>query len=163
DGKFLVYSVMPQEGDGEIVVRNLATGAEWRQPRGGRASPTGGAPKAGAGEGQGVKGTPPDVGAFFGGPFAFTADRKRLGFPITPTNDEAETAKKENKADAVTKPALGGMDLATGKVTRIEGARSCTLSDKGGNFLFYQRESKAEASKEEKKTDDEAGDEFWGD
>ena len=31
DGRFLVYSFMPQEGDGELVVRDLKTGQERRE------------------------------------------------------------------------------------------------------------------------------------
>src|SRR5258706_14706860 len=31
DGKFLAYALFPQEGDGELVVRNLATGKEARE------------------------------------------------------------------------------------------------------------------------------------
>ena len=34
DGKFVAYAYMPQDGDGEIVVRNIATGVDWRAPRG---------------------------------------------------------------------------------------------------------------------------------
>ncbi|HYV00201.1 MAG TPA: hypothetical protein VE977_15335, partial [Pyrinomonadaceae bacterium] len=34
DGKFIAYAFMPQDGDGEIVVRNIAAGTEWRAPRG---------------------------------------------------------------------------------------------------------------------------------
>jgi dienelactone hydrolase len=34
DGTWLVYALTPQDGDGELVVRNLKTGAERRQPRG---------------------------------------------------------------------------------------------------------------------------------
>ncbi|MBI4890968.1 MAG: hypothetical protein HY821_10120, partial [Acidobacteria bacterium] len=30
DGKFLAYSYMPQDGDGDIVIRELSTGKEWR-------------------------------------------------------------------------------------------------------------------------------------
>src|SRR5437879_3219251 len=37
DGKFIAYAFMAQDGDSEIVVRNLASGAEWRAPRGYRA------------------------------------------------------------------------------------------------------------------------------
>ena len=36
DGKFVAYAFMPQDGDGEIVVRNIATSKEWRAPRGHR-------------------------------------------------------------------------------------------------------------------------------
>jgi dipeptidyl aminopeptidase/acylaminoacyl peptidase len=34
DGAWLVYALVPQDGDGELVVRNLKTGAETRQARG---------------------------------------------------------------------------------------------------------------------------------
>src|ERR1043165_7800757 len=34
NGKFIAYAFMPQDGDGEIVVRNIAAGTEWRAPRG---------------------------------------------------------------------------------------------------------------------------------
>jgi len=34
DGAWLVYALVPQDGDGEMVARNLKTGREWRHPRG---------------------------------------------------------------------------------------------------------------------------------
>src|SRR5213595_2420323 len=34
DGKFVAYAFMAQDEDSEIVARNLATGQEWRAPRG---------------------------------------------------------------------------------------------------------------------------------
>src|SRR6266516_7281885 len=34
DGKLVAYAYMAQDGDSEIVVRNLASGAEWHAPRG---------------------------------------------------------------------------------------------------------------------------------
>src|SRR6266705_2942113 len=34
DGKFIAYAFMAQDSDSEIVVRNLASSAEWRAPRG---------------------------------------------------------------------------------------------------------------------------------
>ena len=34
DGKFVAYALVPQDGDGEVVVRNIATGVEWRHSRG---------------------------------------------------------------------------------------------------------------------------------
>src|SRR2546426_4948545 len=37
DGKFVAYALVPQDGDGEVVVRNLASGVEWRALR--RAAP----------------------------------------------------------------------------------------------------------------------------
>src|SRR5438045_93084 len=37
NGQYAAYAVMPQEGDGEYVVRNLATAQEWRLTTGGSA------------------------------------------------------------------------------------------------------------------------------
>lgn len=34
DGNWIAYSLAPQDGDGELIVRNRQTGREWRQPRG---------------------------------------------------------------------------------------------------------------------------------
>lgn len=34
DGTWLVYALVAEEGDGELVARNLKTGVEYRQPRG---------------------------------------------------------------------------------------------------------------------------------
>ena len=34
DGKFLAYTLFPEEGDGQLVVRNLATGKEVRENAG---------------------------------------------------------------------------------------------------------------------------------
>src|SRR5215217_7842295 len=34
DGKFVAYAYVPQDGDGEIVVRNITTGIDFRAPRG---------------------------------------------------------------------------------------------------------------------------------
>src|SRR5262249_23038093 len=34
DGKFVAYAYMAQDNDSDIVVRNIATGTEWRAARG---------------------------------------------------------------------------------------------------------------------------------
>src|SRR6185369_8999059 len=80
NGKFVAYAFLPQDGDGEIVVRNIATGNEWRAPRGYR-------PPA----------PPPDdvsnLGEFQAGQARlirpiFTADSRFAVFSIEPTKDE---------------------------------------------------------------------------
>ena len=40
DGKFVIYGLFPQEGDGEVVIRNLVTGKEQREAAGVRPAPT---------------------------------------------------------------------------------------------------------------------------
>src|SRR5258708_29882255 len=47
DGKYFAYGLFPVEGDGEVVVRNLATKQEWRHPAGERPLPTPPDPTAG--------------------------------------------------------------------------------------------------------------------
>src|SRR5579859_6295321 len=39
DGKYVAYSVFPQEGDGEVVVRDLTSGKEYREAIGVRPPP----------------------------------------------------------------------------------------------------------------------------
>src|SRR5208282_1790977 len=46
DGKFLAYGLFPEEGDGEVVVRNLTTNQEWREKAGERPQPAPPAPGA---------------------------------------------------------------------------------------------------------------------
>src|SRR6266446_10703614 len=68
DGKFVVYALVPQDGDGEVVVRSLATGAEWRHSRGAQVvNPPQRTPEAEPAAG------PPGPPAFGGKPI-FTAD-----------------------------------------------------------------------------------------
>ena len=90
DGKFVAYAYMAQDADSDIVVRNLASGTEWRAARGYR-------PPA----------PPPDVSipgsaeliaeqARFVRP-QFTADTRFVAFGIEPTKAELNKSKKEKK------------------------------------------------------------------
>ena len=90
DGKFVAYAYMPQDGDGEIVVRNIATGADWRAPRGYRPPVP----------------PPDDPGTNFAEFQAeqarlvrpvFTADSRFVVFTTEPTKAEVNKAKKEKK------------------------------------------------------------------
>src|SRR5687767_9224152 len=39
DGRFVAYLLVPEDGDSELVVRNLSTSAEWRHVTGNRRAP----------------------------------------------------------------------------------------------------------------------------
>jgi dipeptidyl aminopeptidase/acylaminoacyl peptidase len=141
DGKFIAYAFMAQDGDSEIVARNLASGAEWRAPRGYR-------PPA----------PPPDdsipnsaeliaAQARLARP-AITADSRFVVFSIEPAKAEVNKAKKEKKKpEDMPKNALGIMDTSTGQVTRIEKVKSFQVPEDGSGFIAYLLEAKPEAKK----------------
>jgi hypothetical protein len=142
DGKFLAYALVPQDGDGEVVVRNLATGTEWRHTRGAQPVNQAGPPQAG----------PPQAGPPPGSRLAFTADSRFAVFQILPTKAETEKARKEKKKpDEMPKNALGIMDLATGQVARIERVKSFQTPEDGAGFLAYLLEPKPEEKRPEEK------------
>src|SRR5258707_1247658 len=154
DGKLIAYAYMAQDGDSEIVMRNLTSGAEWRAPRGYR-------PPA----------PPPDdsipnvaeliaANARLVRP-AFTADSRFLLFSIEPTKAEVNKAKKagssptvrEGSANNATakeglKNALGIMDTSTGQVARIEKVKSFQVPEDGSGFIAYLLEAKTEPAKD---------------
>src|SRR3954452_5247781 len=110
DGKFVAYAYMPQDGDGEIVVRNIATGVEWRAPRGYRPPlPPPDDPGTNLAEFQAEQ-------ARLLRP-VFTADSRFLVFTTEPTKAEVNKAKKEKKKpEDMPKNALSIMDLSNGTV-----------------------------------------------
>ncbi|MEK6406453.1 MAG: prolyl oligopeptidase family serine peptidase [Acidobacteriota bacterium] len=148
DGKFVVYALVPQDGDGEVVVRNLATGAEWRHTRG--AQPVN--PPQRSPEAEPAAGPPP-----FGGRPVFTADSRFVAFQIQPAKAETEKAKKEKKKpEEMPKNAMGIMDLRTGEVTRIDRVKSFQVPEEGTGVIAYLLEAKPEEKKPDDKKPDAA-------
>jgi dipeptidyl aminopeptidase/acylaminoacyl peptidase len=135
DGKFVAYAYMPQDGDGEIIVRNIATGVEWKAPRGYRPPVP----------------PPDDLGANVAEIQAeqarlvrpvFTADTRFVVFGIEPTKAELNKAKKDKKRpDDMPKNGLGIMDLSTGDVTRIERVKTFRVPEDNGGFIGYLLEA----------------------
>src|SRR5437763_9730416 len=153
DGKFVAYAYMAEDEDSEIVARNLATGQEWRAPRGYR-------PPA----------PPPDdsipnfaeliaAQARLARP-AFTADSRFVVFSIEPAKAELNKAKKAGRSPTVRegagttasrdadmpKNALGIMDLSSGQVAKIDRVKSFQAPEEGGGFIAYLMEAKPGAS-----------------
>jgi dipeptidyl aminopeptidase/acylaminoacyl peptidase len=152
DGKFIAYAFMAQDGDSEIVVRNLATSAEWRAPRGYR-PPT----------------PPPDDNAVNTGEFLagqtrlvrplFTADSHFVVFTIEPNKADLNKAKKAGRSSTVRegasdsssvkdlpKNALGIMDVSSGQVARIERVKNFQVPEDGSGFVAYLLEAKPGSS-----------------
>ena len=138
DGKFVAYAFSPQDGDGEIVVRNIATGVDWRAPRGYRPP----APP------------PDDPGTNVAEVLAeqarllrpvFTADSRFLIFGTEPTKAEVSKAKKEKKKpEEMPKNGLSIMDLSNGTVTRIERVKNFRVPEDGSGYFAYLMEAKPE-------------------
>jgi dienelactone hydrolase len=140
DGKFVAYALMPQEGDGDMVVRNLATGAESRHARGGRAGSSDAPPTPG-----------PQLAEFQNQQRAarpiFTADSRFVLFTAAPTRAELDQAKKDKKpASEQPKNRLVIVELATGAVTRIERVKSFQVPADGPSYVAYLAEAKPDTS-----------------
>ena len=138
DGKFVAYAYVPQDGDGEIVVRNIATGVDWRASRGYRPPvPPPDDPGANVAEFQAEQ-------ARLMRP-VFTADSKFVIFSIEPSKAELNKAKKDKKKpEEMPKNGLGIMDLATGTVTRVERVKTFRVPEDGSGFFAYLMEPKPE-------------------
>jgi dipeptidyl aminopeptidase/acylaminoacyl peptidase len=152
NGKFIAYTLSPQDGDGEVVARNLATGTEFRHNRGWR---------------------PPQPRPDFDDPSAaqaftnrmnrltrpiFTADSRFLAFTIEPAKADVLKARKEKKKpEEMPKNELGIMDLATGQVTRIEAVKSFQVPEDGSGFIAYLLEPQPEVKPQPEAKKDGAG------
>jgi dipeptidyl aminopeptidase/acylaminoacyl peptidase len=129
DGKFLAYGLFPQEGDGEVVVRNLQTGTEWRQPAGARPLAT---PNLESDE------PPPPINITI----SFTTDSHFVIFSVFPAKADTDKAKREKKRpDDMPKNGLVIMDLSSGTPVRIDRVRSFQTPEKVGGVVAYLRDA----------------------
>jgi dipeptidyl aminopeptidase/acylaminoacyl peptidase len=130
DGKFLAYGLFPQEGDGEVVIRNLVTGKEQREPAGASPAP---APAT-----EGEEGPPPQARSVS---IVFSADSRTVVFSAFPSKADTDKAKKDKRpADQMPKDAMVIVDLASGKATRIDRVKSFQLPEKAAGWLAYLKE-----------------------
>src|SRR4030095_3491670 len=138
EGKFVGYASGRQDGDGEIVVRNIAAGTDWRAPRGYRPPvPPPDDPGANMAEFQAEQARLP--------PPVFTADSRFLVFGIEPTKAEVNKAKKDKrKPEDIPKNALGIMDLSTRTGTRAERVKTFRVPEDGSGVFAYLLEAKPE-------------------
>jgi dipeptidyl aminopeptidase/acylaminoacyl peptidase len=129
DGKFLAYGLFPEEGDGEVVVRNLQSGVEWRQPAGARPAP--GLPDPESDQ-------PPPVPQIT---MSFTADSHYLVFSAFPPKADTDKAKRDKKRlDEMPKNTLVIIDLTSGTATRIERVKSFEVPEKSAGMIAYLHE-----------------------
>ena len=134
DGTWLVYSLVPQDGDGEVVARNLETDVEYRHTRGKVDRPRRRRP-----------GTPAP-----GKDVVVTADGQYVIFSILPPKSELNEAKKSKKKSK-DKPqkGLGILNLMTGAVVTVESVKSFKVPEDTGSFFAYLLEPPKEKPGEE--------------
>ena len=136
DGKFLAYSLFPEDGDGELVVRNLSTGKELREPCG--AAPpvsenTGEEPAEGPAAPRGIR-------------ILFTHDNAFVVAGAFPSKAETEQAKKDHKRpDEMPRTGMIIVNLSAMTAVRVADVASFQTAELGASYLAYLRGPKAAA------------------
>ena len=135
DGKFLAYAMFPQEGDGEVVIRNLVTGKDTHFPAGARPQPAAATTEEGpAPEARGTT-------------ITFSADSKYVVFSTFPAKADTEKARKDKKtAEQMPKDGMTIVDLASAKPTTIGRVRRFAMPEKAAGYLAYQKEAPERAA-----------------
>ena len=134
DGKWAVYTLIPQVGDGDLVIRSTSGSTEFRVPRGYLGRPNnipGGlrGPVGGTGEEDptGPTATPAQI----------TADSRFVVVSTQASKAEVERAGRGRGAAATNRQSLAIVSLPDGKVTTIARVRSFRLARSNGTWLAY--------------------------
>jgi dipeptidyl aminopeptidase/acylaminoacyl peptidase len=141
DGKFLAYALFPEEGDGQLVIRDLVTGKEFRENAG--SVPT--APATQDFE------TPGDQVANRGLRITITADNRFAIANAFPKKAETDQAKKDRKAAAdMPKTSLLIVNLekfhqGAPALTRVADVASYGVPENGPSFAAWLKTAKTEA------------------
>lgn len=133
DGRYLAYSYMPQEGDGDLVVRDLKTGKEQRYGVGALPPPPLPDPDANPD-------APPPVRNVR---ISFTGDSRYVVCTTYPLKADTDRAKREKKKpEEMPKGGLVIVALATFESTGIASVKSVQVPSKAGDWIAYLKESK---------------------
>jgi hypothetical protein len=152
DGKWLAYTLSPQVGDGEFVVRSTTGTQEYRVPVGyiGRPNNTPGGERAGGGGGgRGGRGGRGGGGGGAGGPF--TADGRYAFVTTQPARAEVERQQRTSSSGrgaggrggaggggaAANQNTIVRITLADGTITPMKEMRSYRLSATSGKWMIY--------------------------
>ncbi len=130
DGKYVAYGWFPQEGDGEVIIRDVAAGTDLREPAGERPQPA-----------------PPDPDAEGAAPvqrtttIQFSADSQWVAFTTFPSRSDLDAARQaKKKPEDMPKPGLVLLDLRTKSIQRFAGVKSFQFARDVSDYLVYHRE-----------------------
>ena len=133
DGRYFAYSYMPQDGDGDLVVRDLKTGKEQRYGVGALPPPPLPDPDANPD-------APPPVRNVR---ISFTGDGRYVICTTYPLKADTDKAKKERKKpEEMPKGGLVIVNLSTFESASIASVRSVQVPAKAGDWIAYLKESK---------------------
>jgi dipeptidyl aminopeptidase/acylaminoacyl peptidase len=126
DGKWLAYALFPQEGDGELVVLDLAGGKEHRHNVGALPPP----PEGPSEEEPGAPAPRRGIRIWF------TSDLRHVVATTFPPKAGAERKKPEEM------PKNGAVivELASGAATRLENVKSVQVTEKGESWVAWLKE-----------------------
>lgn len=151
DGSWVLYLEVPQDGDGDLVVKDLEGMKEYRYSIGYTGEGT-----------ESERAAHPQ----------FSYDSTHVVFLISPSKAEVKEPKKkkeeekeepgeeekpeEKKKEEKPKKKLGIMDLSNGEVTVIERVKSFQMPEEAGGWVAYLKEAPPEEEKkvEEKKVEE---------
>ena len=142
DGAWLGYAYMPYDGDGDIILRERASGREHRVPIGNLPPP----PTAPSEE------NPERAAPRRDARIVFTSDARfaiATAFPRRADTLAAQRAKK--KPAEMPKEGLVIIELATGQTTRAAGVKDFQVPAKGGAWLAWLKEAAPDKPADEKK------------
>lgn len=129
DGAWMLYGEVPGDGDAELVVLNLTSGTEYRQPMGWLTA-------------TGARRIVVDA--------RFTADSSAVVFLASADMASVKAARKaKKKPDEMPTKTLGILELAGGKVVTVDRVKSFALPDENGGWLAYLMEKAPEVDKAE--------------
>ena len=127
DGKWALYSLVPQVGDGEMVVRATSGSTEYRVPRGFIGRPQMVAGQRGGGNMPAAEFSPDG--------------RYAVAMTYAPMGEFEKARREKKKPSEQPKASLALVSLANGQVTTIERVKSFELPEKSGGWLAYLLES----------------------
>ncbi|MEO8026714.1 MAG: prolyl oligopeptidase family serine peptidase [Bryobacteraceae bacterium] len=142
DGKVLVYAIFPQEGDGELVVKELASGKERHENMGALPPPP--LPSE--------DGPNPEDLQNRAARIRITHDNHYALAPLFPSRADVEKAKKDKKPAPKNGLLIADLSGATPAV-RIADVETFQIPDKGDAWVAYKKAAKnappaADAAKE---------------